>query len=262
MTGPLFSAESSIGEEALIWLRTKTYEHEYRQNIQKAVMLEAILSRVKLGPEIWKKEIPVHRQRLALAVGNLAKAPKGDTIAFGDSLIDLTRNRLHSVQSSLNFSISGSWASHMAQMASDIRPELIREGIYGSIKYVIVGSLGGNPLLMRQTVEDTIKHSIEALNAIRRLYPSARIIVYGIPPTVSVYVNMNALAFEAAIYRWVLADRDAVLLPLQRRFAGKFGFFPKAVMSVDGVHFSGRGAAEFDSLLEKGKSAPAKSLVD
>jgi hypothetical protein len=256
------AGDSSPVDEALIWLQTKTYEREYRRNVRKSVLLDFYLSRMKPDPGIWKKESPAHRERLKGFTAGLNGAPKGDTIAFGDSLIDLTRNRLRSVPSRLNFAISGSWANHMAQMAADIRPALERAGIYGSVKYVIVGSLGGNPLLMRQPVDRTIEESHKALDAIRRLYPGARIIVFGIPPTISMYVNKNALFFEAALYRWVLADRDAVLLPLQKRFAGPLGLFPKAVMSVDGVHLSSQGAVEFDRLLEKAKKASPKSLVD
>lgn len=256
------AGEPSPVDEALIWLQTKRYEREYRKNMRKAVLLELYLSQTKPDPGIWTKESPVHRDRLAGFTAGLPSAPKGDTIAFGDSLIDLTRNRLRSVPGRLNFAISGSWANHMAQMASDIRPALERSGIYRSVAYVVVGSLGGNPLLMRQPVDRTIEESRKALDTIRRLYPGARIIVFGIPPTISMYVNRNALSFEAALYRWVLADRDAVLLPLQQRFAGPLGLFPKAIMSVDGVHFSAQGAVELDRLIEKAKHAPPKSLID
>ncbi|TFH40445.1 MAG: hypothetical protein E4G96_07500 [Chrysiogenales bacterium] len=259
---PLTAADYSAGEEALIWLQTKMHEREYRKNMRKGVVLDAVLSRVKADPEIWTNENPTHPERLAQFTLNLRNAPKSDTIAFGDSLLDLTRKRLNAVHPGLNFSTSGSWAHHMARMAADVRPALKRAGIYGSIKYVIVGSLGGNPLLMRQPVDVTIAHSLEALDAIRRLYPAARIIVFGIPPTVSMYVNLNAPAFEAALYRWVLADRDAVMLPLQRQFAGMLGLFPKAIMSVDGVHFSRQGTVTFDQLLEKGKRARSKAIVD
>ncbi len=263
MAGPAFPAdEYSPGEDALIWISTKMYEREYRRNMRNATVLDIVLARINVGPEYWTRGIPVHREYLARFTANLRNAPKGDTIAFGDSLLDLTRKKLRSVPDSLNFSICGSWANHMAQMASEMRPPLERAGIYRSVRFVIVGSLGGNPLLMRQPVDLTVKHSLAALDAIRRLYPSARIIVFGIPPTVSLYVNSNSIAYETALYRWVLADRDAVLLPLQRRFAGWLGLYPKAVMSVDGVHFSGRGTVEFDRLLEKGKRAPAKSIVD
>ncbi len=263
MAAPAMPAEGpSAGDEALIWIRTKMYERQYRRNMRNSAMMEVVLSRMRPDPGFWEKEIPAHRARLWQFIGKLRQTPKGDTIAFGDSLLDMTRKKLHSVPDSLNFSICGSWAHHMAQMAADIRPALKEAGIMKSVRYVVVGSLGGNPLLMRQPVNVTIDQSLAALDTVRRLYPSVRIIVFGIPPTVSIYVNTNAVAFEAALYRWVLADRDAVLLPLQRQFAGWLGLYPKAVMSVDGIHFSERGTREFDKLIEKGKQAPSKSLVD
>jgi lysophospholipase L1-like esterase len=258
----LGAVETSSGDEALIWIKTKMYERQYRRNMRNSAMLDVVLSRMKPDPGLWKRDSPAHQARLKLYTENLRGAPRGDTIAFGDSLLDLTRKKLQSVPDRLNFSISGSWAHHMARMAADIRPALERAGISISVRYVVVGSLGGNPLLLRQPVDVTITHSLAALDAVRRLYPSARIIVYGIPPTVSTYVNTNAIPFEAALYRWVRADRDAVLLPLQRKFAGWLGLYPKAVMSVDGVHFSSKGALEFDRLIEKGKRALAGSIVD
>jgi hypothetical protein len=259
---PLMAEEYSMREKAVIWLSTKMYGREYRRSMRNATMIDVMLSRLKISPENWNVESPAHRERLTLYARNLRNARGGDTIAFGDSLLDLPRNKLRSVPARLNFSICGSWANHMSQMAADIRPALKEAGIYDSVKYVVVGSLGGNPLLMRQPVEQTITHSLAALDSIRRLYPAARIIVYGIPPTTSLYVNMNALPFEAALCKWVLADRDSVLLPLQRKFAGWLGLYPKAVMSVDGIHFSSQGIIEFDGLIEEGKRAPAKSIVD
>ncbi|HOT46163.1 MAG TPA: hypothetical protein PLM53_15740 [Spirochaetota bacterium] len=263
MAPPVLRAEGiSAGDRALIWIKTKMYERQYRRNMRNSAVLDAVLSRMKPDPGLWNKESPAHRERLSRYIGDLRDAPRGDTIAFGDSLLDLTRTKLHSVPDRLNFSISGSWAHHMARMAADMRPALERAGIINSVRYVVVGSLGGNPLLMRQPADVTITHSLAALDAVRRLYPSARIIVFGIPPTVSTYVNITAVSFEAALYRWVRADRDAVLLPLQRKFAGWLGLYPKAVMSVDGVHFSGQGSLEFDRLIENGKRAPAGSIVD
>ena len=263
MTVAALRAEGiTAGDEALIWIKTKMYEREYRRNMRNSAMLDAILSRMKPDPGLWNREIPAHQARLRGFIGSLRNAPGGDTIAFGDSLLDRTRKKLRSVPDRLNFSISGSWANHMARMAADMRPVLARTGIADSVRYVVVGSLGGNPLLMRQPVDMTITHSLAALDAIRRLYPSARLIVFGIPPTVSTYVNTRAVTFEAALYRWVRADRDAVLLPLQRKFAGWLGLYPKAVMSVDGVHFSAKGALEFDRLIEKGKRAQSGSIVD
>lgn len=257
------AAEYSAGEKALIWLRTKMYERAYRRIMEKGAIIDTVLSRRKADPAVWENDLPLsQRQRLERFTADIPAAPGEDTICFGDSLLDLTRERLRSVDSRLNFSVSGSWAHHMARMAAVMRPALVRAGIYGSIKYVIVGSLGGNPLLTRQPLDVTIKRSIEALDAMRRLYPDTRIIVFGIPPTVSLHVNLNAPAFEAALWRWVRGDRDAVFLPLQRRFAGRFGLFPKGIMSADGVHFSRKGAREFDRLLEKGKRARQGTIVD
>lgn len=259
---PLMAGEPSFAEEVLTIIRAKMNERQNRRNMRKGAVLEAFFSRTEPSPEIWTMDHPSHRRRLAQFSEKLRGTPRSDTIAFGDSLLDMTRTRLRSVPDRMNFSTSGTWAHHMARMAADIRPELMRDGHYQSVKYVVVGSLGGNPLLMRQPVDVTITRSCAALDSIRSLYLGARIIVFGLPPTVSLYVNMNAIPFEAALYQWVLADRDAVLLPLQRHFAGSMGIFPRADMTVDGVHFSERGALEFDRLIERAKKAPSRSVID
>ncbi len=260
---PPAAPEYSAGEKAFIWLRTKRYEREYRRVMERGALLDLALARLKAGPAVWEDDFPAfQRERLERFIAGLPGAPKGDTICFGDSLLDLTRDRLGSVRPGLNFSVSGSWAHHMARMAEEMRTPLLRQGIYGSVRHVIVGSLGGNPLLTRQPVDLTIERSIDALKTMRRLYPGARFIVFGIPPTVSLYANLNAPAFELAIMNWVRGDRDAVFLPLQRRFAGKFGLYPRGIMSSDGVHFSREGAREFDRLLKKAKLVPPGTIVD
>lgn len=244
------------------WLESKFYERRYRENIKTAYGVDILLSTKKPDPNAWKIDHPSHQKRLGGFIADIASAPRSDTIAFGDSLLDMPRASFSSIPSSLNFAVSGSWAHHMAKMAADIRPVLERTGRYESIRYVVVGSLGGNPFLQRQPLDVTVRESLNALNRIRTLYPRARIIVFGIPPTVSTYVNLNAVQFEVALYQWVLSDRDAVILPLQRKFAGRFGLYPRALMSLDGVHFSPKGAEEFDALVRKAKTAPVHSIVD
>ena len=244
------------------WLESKFYERRYRENIKLAYGVDILLSIKKPDPNAWKMDHPSHQKRLAGFIAGINSAPRSDTIAFGDSLLDMPRASLSSIPSSLNFAVSGSWAHHMAKMAADIRPVLSRTDRYASIRYVVVGSLGGNPFLQRQPLDVTVSESLNALNRIRSLYPRARIIVFGIPPTVSTYVNLNAIQFEASLYQWVVSDRDAVFLPLQRRFAGRFGLYPRALMSVDGVHFSPKGAEEFDTLIRKAKTAPVHAIVD
>lgn len=258
----LHAGEPSAVDEFLTWIRTKMHERQNRQTMRKVAIMDAVLSGIRPSKVGWEWEHPVHRDRVKRFIAGLSREPQGDTIAFGDSLLDYPRKTLRSVPEPLNFSITGSWPHHMLQMVGEITPVLERSGKKKSINYVIVGSLGGNPLLMRQPVTATIGHSLVTLDAVRRHFPSARIIVFGIPPTVSTYVNTNAIAFETALYRWVLADRDAVLLPLQRKFSGWLGLYPKALMSVDGIHFSPQGALEFDKLIDKGKKAQSHIIVD
>lgn len=248
----------------LLWARfiSWVYRRKYRVATKKTILLDFAMESLQPDPAAWLVPHPEHNQRLAEYFVGLKSSPGGDTIAFGDSLLDGPREKFCAIRSCLNFAISGSWANHMATMAADILPMLDATGKSAEIDFLIVGSLGGNPLLQRQPVLTTITHSLQALTEIRYRYPRQRLIVYGIPPTVSIYVNLNAIKFEAAIYEWIIRDGNAVYLPLFRKFAGAFGLFPKVLLSADGVHMTPAGIVLFDELLERGKTAPAGTLVD
>lgn len=242
-------------------LKTWWYHRRYEKATKATAKLDLVvtLSGYVSPPAAWQVPHPKHNQRLAAYMLGLKNDVPQKTIAFGDSLMDGPRDDFDAVKSAGNFAISGSWAQHMAAMAHDIRPFLDATGRTKDVKAVIVGSLGGNPLLVRQPVAAVIEHSLRALNEIRVLFPSPRFIVYGIPPTVSAYVNVSAIAFEAALYSWVFRDTDAVFIPLCRKFGG---FFPRAIMTADGVHMTPLGIQRFDELMERGKTAPARSIVD
>lgn len=243
-------------------LAAEDHERQNRRNLRKATVLDMLLKRPTQGPDDWTRPHPEHQARLAGAQDRLRRAPSCETIAFGDSLLDLARLRLRAVPTDLNFAINGSAPYPVIMMARDIQTLLKTAGRYQDVRYVIVGSLGANPLLAHYPLDQTIRHSLAALDTIRTLYPSARIIVYGIPPTVDHYTNTNAIPFELELLRWVSRDRDARLLPFQRHFAGRFGLMPRADMTHDGVHFSSKGIAVFDELLMKAKTATGGIIVD
>jgi len=214
------------------------------------------------GEKAWEFQHPNHAERLEEYRKTII-ATKGehyDTVSFGDSLMDgWTKEQFTAVPKCRNFNIGGSWANHMRDMYRAIFPIMIENGVRAD--KVIIGCLGGNPFLSLQPLQITIDKSIEVLNDLRRILPFQRIIVYGIPPTVSLYATQNAPAFEAAIYNWVLNDVNSVFLPLQKKFT-KWLIIPKAIMSADGVHFTEVGIKEFDELLVEAKTAKPKSIVD
>lgn len=204
------------------------------------------------------RQHPNHDAMVSRAHQNLSRVSAIGTLAYGDSLLDIPRDDITAVSSGFNFALSGSWSHHMAQMARDLQG--MTTGC--SISNVIVGCLGGNPLLAYQPIDTVIREAQKALDTIREVHPRSRIIVYGIPPVARMYVLKHAPAVDQALLYWVLNDRDAVFLPLQREFSGSLGLTPKASISSDGVHFSPVGVRLFDDLLMAAKMAPRGSIVD
>lgn len=182
------------------------------------------------------------------------------TISFADSLMDFPRNKICSVPERNNFSMAGSWSHHMGDMASLLQPILEENKV--PVGYVVVGCLGGNPLLVCQEFHSVISEAVLALEKIRKLFPYAKMIVYGLPPCFNIWAMMHHFDFEKIVYNWVRQDGNAVFLPLQSKFGGFMGLIPRIEMSVDGVHFSRKGVMIFDKLLNKAKKAKAGSIVD
>lgn len=184
-----------------------------------------------------------------------------DTISFGDSIMDgWTRLEYTAVHRTRNYNIGGSWANHMRAVYRQMIPFLQEQNI--QYKNVIIGCLGGNPFLFKQPLKITIEKSLETLVELRQKCPTQRIIVYGIPPVVSIYATERAYPFEQAIYtQWILKDANSAFLPLQKKFTTK-GVLPKATMSLDGIHFTPKGVYEFDQLLLKAKELSNNELVE
>ena len=245
------------------FINSKKYEEAQKKNlIVLNLFTEKDIPDTLKGEAAWSVKHPSHDARLEeyKKIIRETRTQHYDTISFGDSLMDgWTKDIFTAVPRCRNFNVGGSWANHMRDMYRAIFPVLLENRV--RFDKVIIGTLGGNPFLMKQPLNLTIEKSLEVLNDLRKILPVQRIIVYGIPPTLSLYANENAPAFESAIYSWVVQDVNSVFLPLQRKFA-KWGIFPKAVMSTDGVHFSEVGVKEFDALLVAAKTAKPRTIVD
>lgn len=244
------------------WLNRKSIEDAHNKAKVLSIGEEIILGRREppIGPYV---EHPLHKQRLIQYAKNVqeVKASDIDTIAFGDSLIDIPRNDWTQINEKVNFAISGSWANHMQQMAVEISPILKMKGI--EPKNVIIGTLGGNPLLAYQNVDATISISINCLDKIRELFPSAKIIVYGLPPVYNAWATKYSLKFEGKMYEWVNKDVNAVFIPIFSNFgSGVLYSTPNIQNSSDGVHLSNTGVVKLDKLFKRAKSATPKSIID
>lgn len=199
-----------------------------------------------------KVEHPLHKIRLAQYIKDVDKLKAGDlTINFGDSLTDLSRSRLSDSIDGI-FSISGSWANHMSQMACELKPYLMSR--INDVKYICVGTLGGNPMLVYQNYADVINEATWALSTIKNAYPNAKIIIYSIPPTFNVYANTHAYQFAMDILKWVQANPNTCLIDLHSQLGnGPLNLFPSSEWSSDGVHLSPNGARKFSSLINFAK---------
>lgn len=205
-------------------------------------------------------EHPLHKIRLAQYIKDVDKLKAGDiAINFGDSLTDLARKPLSDAIDGI-FSISGSWANHMSQMACELKPYLMPR--INDIKYICVGTLGGNPLLVYQNYNDVVNEMNLALSTIRNAYPNAKIIIYSIPPTFNVYANTHAYQFAADILKWVNANPNSCLIDLHSQLGdGLFNLFPQSEWSADGVHLSPRGARKLASLINIAKKTNLPLVV-
>lgn len=254
-------------KKALLWIKAwfKQWAHwkDYQSMRRKVRKLDTALaiSRVLTGnPPVAQPGpfIPHPAQQEAIEALNAnLKGKKVDTIAYGDSLLDFPRMTLQSVPSGQNAARAGMWAHHMRGVILDTA-KIAKEA---NPKYVIVSSGAGNPLLAYQPIESVLKQTIALLDEARNQFPRARIIVYGLPPTSRMYLLQHANHLEQVVFRWVIKDYNAVFLPLQKRFAGMFGIFPKARISSDKVHFTPIGVRIFDELMERAKRAQKGSIV-
>lgn len=240
------------------YLNRRGFEKAHRIAKTMAVTSEILFTALQ-KPDTPEIEHPLHAQRKALYISQLSTVQKQKVaINFGDSLTDLARRYLTSVD--WIASISGSWSNHIAQMAREVKAALASSG--KSVDCVFVGTLGGNPLLIYESLPETINRAARALDEIRSLYPDARIVVYGLPPVYNLHATRNAYSFDAALLDWVMKDRDAVFIDLHGKFGrGFLWLFPDVVWSSDGVHLTPRGATKLNKYFHRARELKFGRLI-
>lgn len=256
-------------KHAFLWIKAwfKQWSHwkDYKTMRRKVRKIDTVLaiSRILTGNPLVSSPGPFTAhpaQQVAIDSlnANLRSVKSIETIAYGDSLLDFPRFQLQCVPSGQNAAKAGMWAHHMRGVILGTATT-VRER---KPSYVILSSGAGNPLLAYQPLESVVNQTLELLNTARREFPQSKLIIYGLPPTSRMYLLQNAPEVEKIVYNWILKDQNAVFLPLQKRFAGMFGIYPKARISSDKVHFTPSGVRIFDELLERAKKAPKGSIVD
>lgn len=177
-------------------------------------------------------------------------------LAFGDSIAAFAKEYLSEFPAETNCCEPGSSMPHFLIMARAIA-KIIGET---PVSHVLIGS-GGNAALGGQSLEKILSDVDVCLEGVARLFPDAKIIVYGFPPVYDVYATAIAPAVEHIMMQFVGRD-NAVFLPLQKHFAGFLGLFPRIRYSSDGVHLNEAGIVRFDKLIKRALVVPAGSVVD
>lgn len=148
---------------------------------------------------------------------------------------------------------NGGRAHHILQVAMDMESMFKAAGFVP--KNIVVGTPGGNNFLNRQDVPTTIGQVTALLNYLRKTYPEAKIIIYGLPAPISMYVIQCRPAMMGSVRAWQKGDRNCVLLLLEKNFVAAWKYLPKGYMSSDGIHFTPTGQIEYDKDIIAGKKA-------
>lgn len=231
----------------------KEYEKAHERAIASSFIFHALFSS-NPPPDITVTH-PAMGVRVKMFKEELAKLSKVKpiTVNFGDSLTDLSRKYIDSIDGI--FSISGSWHYHMSQTAEAMQPEINEH----NVENVVVGCLGGNPFLLYQDLSVTTVKSLKALDDIKAIFPNRKFIVYGLPPTYNLHLTETTYSFDASLINWC-KNNGGVFISL-KGFGGFFGLFPKTKWSNDGVHFTPKGARRFSKAVETAKSATPGTVV-
>jgi hypothetical protein len=234
----------SIADSFISWKQRKEYESNFKKSRDESIMMHLLSD--TFDKNVSRTKHPFHDIRLSDYKKEISMWNKKEvSINFGDSLTDMSRNQLSRVHDGI-FSISGSWAHHIEMMAVDLKDSLKDF----EVRNISVGCLGGNPLLCYQNYSEVVNDSKSALNTIRKLYPNAKITVYGLPPVFSIYVSENTYQFDSILFNWCINDKKASFISLKDHFGRGFGrLFPSTKWSSDGVHFNPNGASKFATLI-------------
>ncbi len=223
---------------------------------------EPLQENYEIGPYVSH---PLHKKRLKEYTNNietfyrLKNRLNKDTIAFGDGLLDSSRHSfLNSINEKLNFSIKGSWANQVQQMVVDLFHLLAEKNF--SIQNVIIGTLGGVQLSQNQDVNATIKISYDCLDKIRSVFPLSKIIVTGLPEIYGPSTTKNSLKFEGKIYEWVHRDKNAVFIPMFKKFKKEL-FNVTTNNDEDEATLTREAEIILDNLFVQAKSAKPKSII-
>lgn len=183
------------------------------------------------------------------------------TIGIGDSILAQAKGEVSAViDPRLNWALGGMRACHMSQLIDDMLPLMILHGF--KPKNIVVGTPDGNGILVHHEIECVKTQCRNLLSKLRGYFPEAKIIVYGIPLTIVDYAIMHYKEYTENLIKIMIVDPNMVILPLIHHFVEAYHIMMKADMSSDGVHLSPKGRYLFGLLIQRAKTAPAKSFIN
>jgi len=253
-----FLQRASILIEARKNRKQIEHNHEAMRNVSVAKWLTLTSIQPKTGdfPLTPKYRSELEKRLVWIEDYKINKSHESDdTVLVGDSLADFTREQLTTVDTRLNLALAGQASSFYDAILRDTYETL--GGL--NIQYLII-ECWGNELLSYYDIETVKFHVARTINRARLMYPSAKLILVGLPPTYDVYVNTVKIEFTNHLINLVNQDANACLVLLEKHFSGAFGIFPKLEYSSDGVHFSGNGILLFDKLLQQAKTTLEKVI--
>lgn len=246
-------------------LETSLNKDEYKQLNKTGALLAFLLEMTKGKTEDSPLvDHPYHNEKFKKYNANIDSYIRGNgkkdgSICFGDSLFDIPREKYTAIKEKMNFSVSGSWSHHIVKMQNDVSVILNSYQIVPAQVYV--GSMLGNPLLSYQTSETSVKEAIACLNNTRRLFPTSRITILGLPPAYNMNIVRNRFYCELSLLKWAVDDLNANYLEIRSKLKPTFGILPNVQYSSDGVHFTPKSVHKVDAYLWTAKDAPITKKI-
>lgn len=178
----------------------------------------------------------------------------GITISFTDSICAIPGKDLTEID--LHFGISGSGGLNTLEMAEAIKPHLDEHGI--KVAYIVEGCDIGNMLLGHWDYGVAIEAARTVHSGTRKLYPGAKILRYGLPPTLDEYLETCFWKSEMDLLQICQDDPEynSVFISLHKLGNAKIPQQADGKNSAEGVHLSQSGVLELN---EKFADAKMKS---
>ena len=239
------------------WLAQKDIEKSWKSGKFSANILNILKAtgNMREAPPDYSEPHPLFAERLKQMKADWpGTAPHTFLVlAAGDSILNMGRESFTAFQNKANLGQSGAWHYQTWQIEQEALKILdsIYQGGREIVKAIFLGTNAGNPLIAGQSYDVTLERCQELWNRTRAALPNAKIIIFTIPPTYSIWANAHRARFELDAWDWVSRDKNAVLVT----FKNFGGFVPSIVLGSDTVHLNERGKYRLNELFLRALAA-------